>query len=203
MTPAMSTKRAATTHHEAGHAVMSFALGLRFMYIVIWGDDDGEVIPECARCESCVEYFEKNNPTTDFHAERIQDDIRREIAVAVAGEIAEALFTNEPTMINTDEVAADRCRARRCACFLHIWSGSPSCRWTEPCAISDPFLTAMRSGVEQLLRDPKTWSAVTALATHLENASHPRTSWDDAIDVIEKSGAKFGSISVASLPPAP
>jgi hypothetical protein len=202
----MTTKRAATCHHEAGHAVTSFALGVKFMHIVIWDESDGEVTPECGRCESCVHYFERHNPSSDSHAKRIQDDIRREIAVAVAGEIAEALFSKTATTINAQEVEADRYRARQCACFLHVWSKSSDCAgrpWTDRCAISDPFLTKMRAVVDQLLRDPKTWGAVTALATHLESAACPRTSWDEATDVIVKSGLLFESIPVASLPPAP
>ncbi|SRR5216684_5368927 len=202
----MTTKRAATCHHEAGHAVTSFALGVKFMHIVVWDESDGEVLPECGRCTSCMHYFEKNNPANDSHAKRIQDDIRREIAVAVAGEIAEVLYSHTATTINADEVEADRYRARQCACFLHMWSKSSDCAgrpWTDACAISDPFLTKMRTAVERLLRDPKTWCAVTALATHLENGTHPRTSWEEAIDVIVKSGLLFESIPAASLPPAP
>jgi len=179
---------------------MSFALGVKFVRIIIWDDDDGEVMPECSRCESCVAYYEKHNPKDDEHAKRIQDDIQREIAVAVAGEIAEVVFTNGSVMINPEEVEVDRRRAREWACFLHIWSNRPApCRWSDPCDISDPFLATIRRNVEQLLREPKTWRAVSVLASHLKNSPEPCTSWSDAADLIEKNGVLFESIPLSSL----
>lgn len=213
----MFTKREATAHHEAGHAVVSFALGVKFSFIVLWDDENGMVVPECGNCASCERFFQKNDPREQppsanrdarrlaDHARGIRDDLRRRAAIAVAGEIAETIFTGDSASINPKEVECDRRHAREASRFLHIWSGTcPGLQqWDASCTICDPFLKEMRNRVEVILGDTTNWNAVTALAVHLKDSPLQPTDWFDTVDIVQKSGARFESVDVSSLPSLP
>lgn len=195
------TKRHETALHEAAHAVVSFGLGVDFMYIVLWDDENGEVVPECAKCPSCNYYYEKNDPASDEHSQRIQDQLRCEVAISVAGEIADAIAGHS---VSDQELEGDRYRSRNTACFLHCWT-SDSCPydWTKPCERADSFLAAMKTAVEQVLKRPDVWAAVQQLTDLVEHAERGRTSWEDATKLISNLGVRYESIPVSTLPPSP
>jgi hypothetical protein len=210
-------ERAATAHHEAGHAVISFVLGVKFMFIVMWDDKNGVVVPECGSCETCDGFFEKNDPRAEpssddranarlaDHARTIRDDLRRRVAISLAGEIAEKIFTGSAEAIDPKEVECDRRKTRESARFLHCWSGTcPGLeQWDAPCTICDPFLADMSTSVDRLLRDSSTRKAFSALATHLIAAAVEPIEWWVATKLLEESGLRFGSVAVASLPMLP
>ena len=102
----MSLRRV-TSIHEAAHAVMSYMLGASFLNATILDDSQGEVVPECAICWNCVNYYERHDPATDAHSKSIQDDLRRSAAIAVAGEIGEECLLDRCDA-NPGELAKDR-----------------------------------------------------------------------------------------------
>jgi hypothetical protein len=78
-------ERQATAIHEAAHAVISYILGRGIMYAILFTDRDGEVVPMCSACNTCLAYYGKNNPANDAHSKLIQDDLRCDMTIAVAG----------------------------------------------------------------------------------------------------------------------
>jgi hypothetical protein len=199
------TTRRGTCVHEAGHAVVSYLLGVRFFYIGILDDAHGEVVPESSCCPTCVDYYEKWRPSADPQSKRIQDDFRRQAAVAVAGEIAERELA--PGSSATDaELAQDREQARTRASFIHFWT-SEDCRreswWGDDAAICshcDAFLEPLRAQMAATLWDPTVSAAVIRLAERLD--AEGRLCWDEAVDLL-RSHLPHGSLSVDLLPPAP
>src|SRR5438105_1249043 len=116
----MNEARWATAIHEAGHAVVSYALGRRVMHASLSDDRQGEVVPQCSVCETCVEYYEKNDPAEVAHPRRIQDDLRRDAAVALAGEVAERTICGD-AHLDPAELAGDRSLCRSRASAIHLW----------------------------------------------------------------------------------
>jgi hypothetical protein len=100
---------------------VSYLLGVRFLHAAILDDTQGEVVPESTRCCTCTEYYERSKPSSDPHSRQIQDDLRRQAAVALAGQIAEAELARG-TSVGESEVAQDRELARCRASFIHLWA---------------------------------------------------------------------------------
>src|SRR2546425_1004204 len=106
--------RHCTAIHESGHAVLSYLLGKRVMHAVIIDDWRGEVMPQCSACDTCGRYYKSKDPADASHWKQIENDFRRDIAVAVVGEIATTEICGYES-VNKNELRQDhdlsRCRA--------------------------------------------------------------------------------------------
>ena len=200
----VTSSRTGTCVHEAGHAVISYLLGVRFLHLEVMSDARGEVVPESASCSTCIEYYERSNPSIDDHSRAIQDDLRRQAAVIVAGEIAESEL-GPGTMVGESELAQDREKARCRASFIHLWLDG-RCRrvgsW-EPeatCSLCDAFLSSLRAVVKSELLKPIVSAQVGRLAELLGERS--RLDWDEVLDLL-KGHLDRGSLHVDALPAAP
>lgn len=151
-----------------------------------------------------MEYYERLNPTDDPHSRAIQDDLRRQAAIAVAGEIAEGLL-GHGSCVAESEVAQDRELARCRASFIHFWSES-RCRaegqWESgvACPHCDDFLGRLRSVVEAQLLNSTVSRQVVGLATVLDERN--RLDWGEVTGLV-KGDLAFGSLHVDALPSAP
>ena len=95
----MNETRWSTAIHEAGHAVVSYVLGRDIMHAVLFTDKWGELFPTCSVCRTCLTYYTEHDPAKDIHAKLIQDDLRCDMAIAMAGECAQlAICGNQGLM---------------------------------------------------------------------------------------------------------
>ena len=167
-------------------------------------DARGEVVPESTSCPTCIEYYERSNPSTDGHSRAIQDDLRRQAAVAVAGEIAESEL-GPGTIVGESELAQDREQARCRASFIHLWADG-RCRrygsWESEatCSLCDAFLSSLRAVVKSELLKPIVSAQVARLAALLE--ARGRLHWDEVVDFLN-GHLDHGSLHVDTLPAAP
>jgi hypothetical protein len=198
------SSRYGTCVHEAGHAVVSYLLGVRFLHIAVLDDAQGEVVPESSCCSTCVEYYERSRPSADPHSRQIQDDLRRQAAVAVAGEIAERELA-PGSSVSEAELAQDHELVRCRASFIHFWADG-RCRrdglWEidAACSHCDAFLKPLRSVVDATFKNPKISAEVIRLAGRLDVRGH--LCWDEVADLLE-AHLQCGSLSVDALPSAP
>ena len=200
----VKSSRIGTCVHEAGHAIISYLLGVRFLHMEVLDEARGEVVPESTSCSTCIEYYERSDPTTDDHSRAIQDDLRRQAAVATAGEIAENEL-GPGTVVDESELAQDRALARCRASFIHLWADG-RCRrdgsWESntTCSLCDAFLSSLRSVVKAQLLKPTVSAQVVRLAESLEVRG--RLHWDEVVDFL-KEHLDYGSIHIDALPGAP
>jgi hypothetical protein len=139
-------------------------LGLPIMRVDLWTMHTGEVIPECFSCGTCNEYYESCANPKDAHLLRIQERLRFEAAIAVAGEIAEIVHFGKEHEVNADELALDRRIAKERAGSIHLFR-----RWCEgtPCSECDSYLESLRGAITQIIGQPDVHSAIAALANRL------------------------------------
>jgi hypothetical protein len=129
-------------------------LGVSSSYTAVLSDTDGEVAPANPVSDALVEHYEHCNPSTDARSKQIQDDLRREAAIAVAGEIAERKLTSGTAVAET-ELLRDRELARCRASFVHFWIDH-ACRrdnrWDSDtgCRFCETFLHCLRSVVNDV-----------------------------------------------------
>ena len=107
----MNEPRRSTAAHEAGHAVVSYVVGRRMMHAVLFNDQYGEIAPLCSVCDTCLAYYSDNNPSNNAHSKHIQDDLRCDMAIALAGEIAQRSICGNQN-IDEGEFAKDRSLAK-------------------------------------------------------------------------------------------
>jgi len=197
--------RKSTAIHEASHAVVSFLLGVPFLSLALLGDTSGELVPESSLCQTCVAYYEQNDPSTDPHSRRIQDDLRKSAAIAVAGIIGEEGILGQVAG-STEECAIDRELASTRASAVHLWS-SVSCHLglnsseSGICHDCESFLEALRAAVRRIINEPNVCGAVTTLASELETRS--RMSAMEVEHLLNTNGLQKGSVLSEALPPAP
>jgi hypothetical protein len=197
-------RRVGTCIHEAAHAVISHLLGVELIHVAVVGDSNGEVVPESSRCPTCLNYYHQHNPAGDPHSRRIQDDFRRSIAIAVAGELADTLLPGGSPATDA-ELARDRSLARSRASAVLMWkdtdcylSGGPHS--DGECADCDAFIASVREVVHRIVNDPDVSNAIVALAQQLE--SRPRLSGKEMRRFLEDRGLDSG-VAASRLPPAP
>lgn len=198
----MPEARYCTAVHEAGHAVVSFALGRRVMHAVLFNDRVGEVMPLCSVCETCLSYYKKNDPAKDCHSKQIQDDLRKDIAIATAGEIAQRIICGNAE-IDDRELTQDYEFARCRASYIH-YRHSPCLAWKDsPCPACERYLESMKRAVQQIILQPSIKSSIEALAEKLKPlANHERMYEKEISELLEKMGLTKGSV-FDPLPPPP
>jgi len=176
------------------------------MYVAITGDTTGETVPECAMCPTCREYYWHHDPATDPHSKSIQDEYRKDAAVAIAGELGETLHTGEPTVLAAGETTDDRWKVRGRASAVHFWSSQQRCyefgewRAMQPCGPCDSFIDQLRVSVQALLSDQNVRRATDELAQKL--LAERRIEWESVVEFLQERGLNSGP-AFARLPPAP
>lgn len=81
----MHDEETLSAYHEAGHAVIGFALGARIESVQLWGEAD-DFLPE--RFGDCRVNWGRVDPTADFQRQR-------EIMTILAGPVAEMVYTGD------------------------------------------------------------------------------------------------------------
>lgn len=192
--------------HECSHAVTAFIVGVPQIFVALTGETTGETVPECAICATCREYYWHNDPKSDGHSKMIQDDLRKDAAVAIAGEIGEAAYRGHEVAVPSGETTDDRWKVRSRAAAIHYWSSNQECyefgQWQkmEPCGPCDTFIDQLRTSIRLLLEDPSVAAATLALAKTLVHEK--RIEWERATKLLTELGLKSGP-AFAKLPPAP
>lgn len=197
--------RRATAIHESGHAVVGYLLGLPLIHAALLDASQGEVVPECSLCQTCVEYYQSHDPAEDDHSRTIQDNLRRDAAVAVAGELAEACILGRDHAVDPEELAVDREKAWNLSSAIHLWTSS-SCYAQRPsrgdsCSDCRNYLDALRSAVCLIIEAQAVRSAISVLATRLDEAS--RLTSGEITTILREQGLQRGSIGTSSLPESP
>jgi len=169
----MNQARRSTAIHEAGHVVVSYALGRRVMRAVLTDDRKGEVVQLCSACDTCNDYYSDRNPATDSHSKLIQDDLRCDMAIAMAGEIAERTMCGD-CYIDEHELRQDSEFSRCRASAIHRWIDLRCWRerWWEfplPCRDCEAYLKVMKQAVQKIIADPLIKSCIEKVASQLEN----------------------------------
>jgi hypothetical protein len=176
------------------------------LHLSLLDDSHGELVPECSWCERCFDYYRANDPRDDDHAKVIQDDMRCDAAVAVAGEVAETYFRGDANPVDPAEQEEDRRKARNRASAIHLWKAAECCasgKWAtgERCVDCDSYLAALRATVASLITTPRTWDVLQAFAEELSEKN--RIEWDEVSVSLRRHGLVAGCLSVDLLPPAP
>jgi hypothetical protein len=199
----MNELRRSTAVHEAGHAVVSYVVGRRMMHAVLFNDQCGEIMPLCSVCDTCVEYYNENDPANFAHSKHIQDDLRCDMAIAIAGEIAQRAIRGNRE-IDERDFEKDRSRASELSSKIHRWI-DPKClrQWG---ATTCPFCKACRDSTTQAVNEivAKQYikDSIQAFAEELEELEdHVRMNRSRIEEILKASGLSEGS-EISSLPPA-
>jgi hypothetical protein len=166
----MTEARRSTAIHEAGHAVIGYALGRRLMRAVVFSDTTGEVLTQCSACETCKVYYYWHDPAKDPHSKRIQDDYRCDMAIAMAGGIAERAFCEDNRTNDKGELRRDEELTWSRAQAIHRWA-QPDC-WGSPevpCQACEPYIALMKPAVEKIVGTPLIERCIRELGRELEN----------------------------------
>jgi hypothetical protein len=205
----MNEARRATAIHEAGHAVVSYLLGRGIIYVVLSDNQHGETMTEWSFDNTNFEYYESNNPNEDPESKRIQDALRCDMAIAVAGAIAQGDLCGDSTLIKS-ELKLDLNRANCGAALIHrginLHRGldPPHCRYAwDQCQYCEDYLEKIRSTVRLMLAKPLVRYSIEAVAADklesLENSVQRKGSEIERF--FEAKGLILGS-EIGSLPPA-
>jgi hypothetical protein len=174
--------RQATAIHEAAHAVISYMLSRRIMYAILFTDRDGEVVPMCSACNACLAYYGKNNPANDAHSKLIQDDLRCDMAIAVAGRLGQHAICGNQSMVEGD-FDKDRARAKELASAIHFWKDHACwvCKYSawEICSQYDKSIT---EAVSKILKLEAVENSIRALAVLFEQSKNCSRIQGDAIE---------------------
>lgn len=199
--------RHSTAIHEAGHAVTAYAVGRRLMFAVLIDERQGEVMPQCSTCDLCFDYYQRNNPAEDKHSLRIQDELRRDSAVAMAGEIAEFQICGD-RYIDLEEVKSDRFKTRQRASMIHLWLGGEcfhSGRWaaSESCEACNAYLELLKHAIDRLVALPQIRNCIEGLARALEDSEKGKRICEREIESILQRHELRPGFFFESLPSAP
>lgn len=195
--------RHSTAIHEAAHAVISYVLGRRVMFAVLLTDKWGETMPMCSVCDICLAYYGKNNPANNAHSKDIQNDLCCDMAIALAGEIAQRdICLNQD--VDEREFERDRSLAREKASAIHFWSDCVCWRVKyEACQICQDYSDLMTQAVEKIVAQQHIKDAIHALAELLENRHDcERLKGSTIEEFLDKKGLTKG-LERGALPPAP
>ena len=199
------TRLMGTCLHESGHAVVGHLLGAGLCHVAVLGESTGEALPECSLCRRCLQYYEQHNPAEDPHSQQIQDDLRRNTAIALAGESADGRLADGASATEA-ELVQDRYLARSRASAVHLWkdarcyqSGGTSSE--GECSECDAFIASVRERVGGIIDDSRVSTAVVALAEHL--AARQRLSGIEVSEFLSARGLNLGSVPADALPAAP
>lgn len=204
----MNERRYSTAIHEVGHTVVAYVVGKRVMHVVLSDDKNGEAMPHCAGCDTCADYFLTNEPTKGSHSETIQDDLRRDAAAAIAGEVVELAICGDQ-YLDPDEIYQDLYKARGSVAMTHYWidrrchDNINSGYYPPPCIICDAYLDTLKQSVMQIVETPEIKKSVLALAERLVNLDNGLRIHEVQIhQFLVGKGLVFGSM-FGLLPSAP
>lgn len=196
--------RHCTAIHEAAHAVLSYLLGKRVMYVVIFDNWRGEVMPQCSACDTCGHYYKSEDPTDTIHWKRIEDDLRRDIAVALAGEIATTEVCGYEST-DRNELRQDRYLSKCRASVIHYRRDKKCLRvaFNETCRACEDYIARTASSVKQIILQPSIRGCVEGFAEQLQQLKNDkRMSEKDVNQFFGKRGLAHGS-EFDSLPAWP
>ncbi|MEN1680191.1 MAG: cell division protein FtsH [Planctomycetota bacterium] len=137
-----------TAYHEAGHAVVGYALGATIEQIQLGGFDDEEDLPR--RFGECRVNWGRVDPTADWQ-------LQRELLTTLAGPVAEQVYRGEPVHPALDGPSQGD--------WAQAWE-----RLRE--AIPHPevrtrLLEQLTAALHQVLSRDTWWAAVAAVADEL------------------------------------
>lgn len=151
-----------TAYHEAGHAVIGFALGARIESVQLWGEAD-DFLP--ARFGDCRVNWGRIDPNADFQRQR-------EVLTILAGPVAEMVYTGD----------------RPHPALFGPWQGD----WLQANQIADGLvadlparthlLEKMIVRLHQVISSDGCWAAIAAVADEL--AAHDLVEEDRIQDIV-------------------
>ncbi len=199
----LGNERQATAIHEAAHAVISYMLGRRIMYAILFTDRDGEVVPMCSVCNSCLAYYGKNSPANDAHSKLIQDDLRCDMAIAVAGNIGQQAICGNQSIVEGD-FDKDRARAKELASAIHFWKDHECwvCKYSA-CEICSQYDRSITEAVSKILKLEAVENSIRALAILFEQSKNCSRIQGDAIENFLKKRNLTKGQEIRVLPAAP
>jgi hypothetical protein len=197
----MTQMRQSTGVHEAGHAVVSYVVGRRMMHAVLLNHQCGEFMPLCSACDTCVEYYNENDPARSTHSKLIQDNLRCDMAISTAGEIAQRAICGNGDFDEHD-FEKDRSRARELSSKIHQWI-DPNC-WREWGATTCPSCKAygdsITQAVSEIVAKQHIKDSIQAIAEELEKLNdNVRMNRSGIEEILKASGLMEGS-EIGSLP---
>lgn len=167
--------RHCTAIHESGHAVISYLLRRHMKHAVLFTHKWGEVMPKNPIGDTRVEYYTHNNPANDADSKRIQDDLRRDVAIAMAGKIAQGALCGNWTLDERD-FEKDRSYTNELTTRIHRWI-EPRC-WRQWGAATCPFCKAYRDStthmLSHVLAEGRVENSIKAFAEKLKTLGYCR-----------------------------
>ena len=181
--------------------MVSYVVGRRMMHAVLFNDQYGEIMPLCSVCDTCLAYYSDNNPSNNAHSKHIQDDLRCDMAIALAGEIAQrAICGNQH--IDERDFAKDRSLAKEKASAIHLWRDRLC--WQvkySACPICRDYHGSMTKAVEKMVELQDIKDSIQAFADELEKLEdNVRMNRPKIEQILKASGLIEGS-EIGSLPP--
>lgn len=154
--------------------------------------------------DDSLDYYKEHNSKVDPHSRRIQDDLRCDVAIAVAGAIAQLDLCGVSTLIES-ECDRDVKRANCGAAHIHRGLNPPHRRFPwDRCQFCEAYLEKTRSTVKQMLAEPLVRASIKALAADklesLENSIQREGS--EVEEFFQDRGLSAGS-EIDSLRPVP
>lgn len=206
----------ATAIHEAAHAVVSHALGVRFDYVVVNSAREGvmmpfyspcplcgHTVPEFQSCEPCFEHYGRHRPTHDPRSAAVERFYREEAAIAVAGELAELNLSGGHILSTTEEIEWDRARVLTRASLRHLWLAGTTCvnycSAPVPCEYCDRASAELSASVARWLSD-QLWPGVLITANLLEGGE--RRTGAEVGDALAGANISFAHCSIDAIWPA-
>ena len=161
-----------TAVHEAGHAVISYALGRPIKQAVLHNEGEGEVLSNCLHTDDDLEVYLRNDPTLDDGSRLLQEQIRCDCAIALSGEIAEKMICGD-TNISPEEILRDQKLSWNKAAYLHVWTAGacPNMGYgtvDQTCSSCNEILVKVRKLVKQIISKPKVRNAIENFAQELK-----------------------------------
>ena len=161
---------------------------------MIFDDWRGEVMPLCSACDTCGRYYKSKAPADVSHWKQIEDDLRRDIAVAIAGEIATTEICGYESL-DKNELLQDHdlsiCRAsvihyrkdKRCLRFLN-----------ETCRVCEDYIMLTTNSVRRMILQPTIRTCIEELAARLEQRNnHQRMGEKEMNEFFDKRNFTRGS----------
>lgn len=137
-----------TAYHEAGHAVVAYALGATVEQVRLGGFDDTDELPQ--RFGDCRVNWGRVDPKTDWQ-------LQRELLTVLAGPVAEMIYRDEPLHPALDGPSQGD--------WAHAWE---LCRAAVPAPeLRTRVLESLISSLRQTMQRDAWWAAIAAVADEL------------------------------------
>lgn len=159
-------------------------------------------MPQSSVCETCVNYYKKNDPATDRHSKDIQDDFRKEIAIALAGEVVQRAICGDDSVVELDfqqDYELARCRAP----YIHYRNTACQASQDFQCSACERYIDSMKEAVKQIVSRPDIKTAIENLAELLESRKNHDRMGESSIDQTLKARGLMKGSAFDPLPRAP